>query len=157
MATVLQNKKYQSCIDASNACFEACEYCVSECCLRADDVKGMVKCTQLCRDCADICVLSSQYMSRSSEFSYKICVQCADICDACAIECDNLTWICVNNAPKYVVLVLRSVVKWQYKRNHGDLFVCWLFTTSFITSSRYSFTSSLGRDDAVPVSSIILS
>ena len=89
MATVLQNKKYQSCIDASNACFEACEYCVSECCLRADDVKGMVKCTQLCRDCADICVLSSQYMSRNSEFSYKICGQCADICDACAVECDK--------------------------------------------------------------------
>jgi hypothetical protein len=43
MATVLQNKKYQSCIDACNACFEACEYCVSECCLHADDVKSMVR------------------------------------------------------------------------------------------------------------------
>ena len=41
------------------------------------------------RDCADIYVLSSQYMSRNSEFSNKICGQCADICEACAVECDK--------------------------------------------------------------------
>ena len=70
MATLLQNKKYQSCIDASNTCFEACEYCVSECCLHADDIKSMVKCIQLCRDCADICVLSSQYMLSSLVIRY---------------------------------------------------------------------------------------
>ena len=28
-------------------------------------------------------------MSRNSEFSNKICGQCADICEACAVECDK--------------------------------------------------------------------
>ena len=49
----------------------------------------MTKRIQLCRDCADICVLSSHYMSRDSEFSSKICGQCADICEACASERDK--------------------------------------------------------------------
>ena len=89
VTTVLQNEKYQSYIDACNACFEACEYCVINCCLHADDIKSMTKCIQFCRDCADICVLSSQYTSRDSEFSTKICAQCADICEACASECDK--------------------------------------------------------------------
>jgi hypothetical protein len=38
---------------------------------------------------AQIYVLSSQYMSRNSEFSNKICGQCADIYEACAVECDK--------------------------------------------------------------------
>jgi hypothetical protein len=49
----------------------------------------MVRCIQLCRDSADICVLSSQYMSRDSEFSKKLCGHCADICEACAAECNK--------------------------------------------------------------------
>jgi hypothetical protein len=49
----------------------------------------MVRCIQLCRDCADICVLASQFMSRNSEFSNKMCGQCADICEVCAVECDK--------------------------------------------------------------------
>ena len=49
----------------------------------------MVKCIQLCRDCADICILSLQYMSRNNEFSNKICGQCADIYESCVVECDK--------------------------------------------------------------------
>jgi hypothetical protein len=111
VTAVIQNEKYQSCIDACNACYEACGYCVSNCCLHADDIKSMTKCIQLCRDCADICVLSSQYMSRDSEFSSKICGQCADICEACASDVINLTWICVSNVQKYVAHVMKNAVK----------------------------------------------
>lgn len=56
--------------------------------MREKDVK-MGRCIRLCLDCADMCVLCSQYMSRDSEFSKKIGGQCADICDACAAECDK--------------------------------------------------------------------
>ena len=49
MSGVLQNTKYQNAIDACNSCFEACEYCSTECCLRGEDVKKMVRCILLCR------------------------------------------------------------------------------------------------------------
>jgi len=39
MSNVLQNTKYQNAIDACNSCFEAFEYCSTECCLRGEDVK----------------------------------------------------------------------------------------------------------------------
>ena len=86
MATLLQNKKYQSCIDASNTCFEACEYCVSECCLHADDIKSMV-------NVFNFVVTAQIYVFYLHNISYrvsnKICGQCADICESCAVECDK--------------------------------------------------------------------
>ncbi len=36
----IQNQKYQTCIDACNDCFEACEACATEC-VREQDVKVM--------------------------------------------------------------------------------------------------------------------
>jgi hypothetical protein len=85
---VLQNAKYQSCIDACNACAEACEYCAT-CDLREKDVKKMASCAQLNRDCANICWTASQFMSRDSEYSKQLCNICADICDACEQECEK--------------------------------------------------------------------
>jgi Domain of Unknown Function (DUF326) len=85
---VLQNAKYQSCIDACNACAEACEYCAT-CDLREKDVKTMASCAQLNRDCANICWTASQFMSRDSEYSKQLCNICADICDACTKECER--------------------------------------------------------------------
>ena len=85
---VLQNAKYQSCIDACNACAEACEYCAT-CDLREKDVKMMASCAQLNRDCANICWAASQFMSRDGEYVKRICSLCADICDACAKECER--------------------------------------------------------------------
>jgi len=49
----------------------------------------MSKCIQLCHDCADICVIASQFMSRDSEYAKQICNVCADIIDACAVECEK--------------------------------------------------------------------
>jgi hypothetical protein len=88
-AAVLRNEKYQNCIDACNNCVESCEYCITSCCLAMDDIKPMIRCTQLCRDCADICSLTSQQLSRDSEFVKKLYATCADICDACAAECEK--------------------------------------------------------------------
>ena len=87
---VLQNQKYQTCIDACNDCFEACEFCATSD-LREQDVKSMARCIQLNRDCANICSIASQFMSRDSEYSKKICAICADVCDECAQECEKYT------------------------------------------------------------------
>ena len=87
---VLRSVKYQSCIDACNYCFESCELCATSD-LREQDVKSMARCIQLNRDCATICTTASQFMSRDSEHSEKVCTICAVICDECAEECEKYT------------------------------------------------------------------
>ena len=85
----LQNQKYQTCIDTCNDCFESCEFCATSD-LREENVKSMTRCIQLNRDCANMCMTASQFMSRDSEHSKKICAICADICDLCAEECEKI-------------------------------------------------------------------
>ena len=87
---ILQNEKYQSCIDACFDCAESCEYCTT-CCLREQDVKMMTRCIQLNRDCVNICLTAAVFMSRESEHVEQICKVCADICEACAQECEKHT------------------------------------------------------------------
>ncbi|MCO1602109.1 four-helix bundle copper-binding protein [Desulfosporosinus nitroreducens] len=54
----------QACIDACNSCFQACEECYTAC-LNEPDVQARIHCIQVLRDCADICAMASQYMSRN--------------------------------------------------------------------------------------------
>lgn len=84
----MSHKKYQSCIDACNACLIECEHCATAC-LSEKDIDKLTRCIQLDRDCADICRLAIQLMSRGSKFADQICGLCADICEACANECAN--------------------------------------------------------------------
>ncbi len=85
---VWKQDKYQSGIEACFDCAESCEACATAC-LREADVKRLSRCIQLLRDCADICVLSGQYMSRDSEYAKNMCRVCADVCDACGAECEK--------------------------------------------------------------------
>lgn len=87
-ARVLQNQKYQDCIDASNKCAESCEFCATSC-LREQDAKALERCVQLDRDCATVCWTASQLMSRDSEYAKKFCSLCAEFCDVCAEECEK--------------------------------------------------------------------
>ena len=80
--------KFQSAIEALNDCVQACNACMTDC-LREDDVQMLAKCIQLDRDCADICALTSEYVSRESEFAPALAKQCAVVCDACAGECEK--------------------------------------------------------------------
>ncbi|WP_336296901.1 four-helix bundle copper-binding protein [Clostridium aestuarii] len=90
MATVTSNEKYQKCIDICLECAQVCEFCATSC-LNEPDPKTMARCIKLDRDCADICVLSAQFMARDSEFSKVICSLCANICRTCGQECANFT------------------------------------------------------------------
>lgn len=87
---ILQNEKYQNCIDACFSCAESCEYCTT-CCLGEQDVKMLTRCIQLNRDCASICLAVAAFMSRDSESAKQICDICAEICEACAQECEKHT------------------------------------------------------------------
>nr|WP_206699301.1 four-helix bundle copper-binding protein [Brevibacillus agri] len=66
---------------------QACEECLTAC-LQEPDAQKRTKCIQTLRDCADICALSVQYMSRNSEYAKQLCGLCATICEACATHCE---------------------------------------------------------------------
>ena len=78
----------QSLIELLQDCVQACNECATDC-LREPDLRMLTRCIQLDRDCADICVLTSQYFSRQSEFASALAGQCVIICDACAQECEK--------------------------------------------------------------------
>lgn len=87
MPTVLNAPtKMQACIDVCNGCMQACEECLSLC-LQEADVKARVHCINMLRDCADICAMAAQYMSRGSHHAKQLCSLCATICEACANDC----------------------------------------------------------------------
>jgi hypothetical protein len=76
------------CIRLCLECARTCEKCGAEC-IRME-MAGMVRCIELCRDSADICLVDAQLMSRNSEYHFATCGVCADVCDACAAECDRM-------------------------------------------------------------------
>ena len=79
---------YQDCIDACNACAIACNTCFAHC-LQEDDVKMMSRCIALDVDCAAICSLAADLMSRNSEVAKHFCRLCSEVCLACASECEQ--------------------------------------------------------------------
>ena len=80
------HEQFRSCVEACQKCTAECEHCATAC-LQEPDVSARTRCVQLLRDCADICVLSVQWMARGSSYANKICGLCADTCEACATEC----------------------------------------------------------------------
>ncbi len=84
----MSQEKFQSCIDACRACAIACDRCATAC-LHEDNLKMMVKCIHLDRECAEICSSAVRVMSMGGKFSPEICQICEDICEACASECEK--------------------------------------------------------------------
>jgi hypothetical protein len=86
--TSLQNTKWQSCIDAGMRCAGACEYCATSD-LRESNLKSMVSCAQINRECAAICWTAASLMSMDGHFAKQYCDFCATVCNACADECER--------------------------------------------------------------------
>jgi hypothetical protein len=82
------HQQNQSLLDALNACIAACEHCATAC-LQEDDVKRMVRCISLDRDCADVCALTARLVARASGHAEQLLRECAEICKACGDECEQ--------------------------------------------------------------------
>lgn len=81
LATVIE--KAHECQQVCNMCFDAC--------LKEDDVKMLVDCIQLDRECADICAMVATFASREGAVTTDLISLCATICQACAKECEKHT------------------------------------------------------------------
>lgn len=82
----MAHQEYQSCIEACTRCAQECKHC-ADACLDDQDVKTMVECIRLDRDCAMTCWAAVSLMCANSRFAPELCRVCADICDACGAEC----------------------------------------------------------------------
>jgi Domain of Unknown Function (DUF326) len=81
-------EQYHACIEACLECLVACEVC-SDACLDEPNVREMVRCIRLDRDCAEACALAARVMARGHEGVAEACRFCARLCDACADECEK--------------------------------------------------------------------
>ena len=77
----------QSCADECMRCARLCEECVSEC-VRMN-MTGMARPAELCRDCADVCMLALKYLVRESPYFFEARHLCAKVCEACGTACDE--------------------------------------------------------------------
>ncbi|MCP2036461.1 hypothetical protein L1279_003504 [Planomicrobium sp. HSC-17F08] len=78
--------QHQELIQILHDCAAACNHCF-DACLQEEDVKMMVQCIRLDRECADMCAFLEQAISRNSPFVAELARVCAAICDACGDEC----------------------------------------------------------------------
>ena len=78
----------QALLDALNTYVASCENCATAC-LQEGDVKMMVRCIGLDRDCADICALTARFVARGSEHAAHLMKECAELCKACGDECEK--------------------------------------------------------------------
>ncbi len=79
----------QMCIQNCTLCHQVCEQTLSHCLtkggrhLEPSHLKALI-------DCAQICTVSADFMSRDSSIHSSVCGACADACLACAKSCDQL-------------------------------------------------------------------
>lgn len=82
----MENLKYQELIQTLLNCALACENCATAC-LQEEDVKMMVPCIRLDRDCADLCLQAARLLQRSSDIALQYLLLCEEICRKCGDEC----------------------------------------------------------------------
>lgn len=82
------HQENQQLIHVINTCITECNHCATAC-LKEDDVKMLTRCIQLDLDCAAICNLAVNLISRDSEHAGLVIEECISICNACADECEK--------------------------------------------------------------------
>lgn len=103
------NQEMKDCMTACFRCSHICNRC-------GDDMIGMEthqnaeltsRCIRLCRECADICVLSAQWLGRRSLLSTQICRFCAEVCDMARKPASSmlLIMLCADCALRNVAIV----------------------------------------------------
>jgi hypothetical protein len=78
----------QECIELCKTCHDTCLEVVDHCLRRGGDLANPEH-LKLLADCADICRLAGDFMTRNSRLHARTIELCIEICEECAIECDR--------------------------------------------------------------------
>lgn len=70
-----------NCQFACNLCFDAC--------LEENDVKMLTDCIRYDRECADICGIAMDFVSRKGTITQELLEACVKSCETCAEECEK--------------------------------------------------------------------
>ncbi|KAA6475177.1 four-helix bundle copper-binding protein [Bacillus swezeyi] len=84
--TVENQSVYEECIKACQECLYACNHCFDKCLMEVDSGL-MAECIRLDRECAEMCAIAVQALTRNSPYAEDICLLCAKVCEACGNEC----------------------------------------------------------------------
>ena len=79
----------QDCIADCIDCHSVCLGTIANCLERGGDHAAPAP-IRLLQDCAQICIVSADFMLRGSPMHRMTCRICADICMACADDCSKL-------------------------------------------------------------------
>lgn len=80
----------QSCIDACRSCHEICIRTIEHC-LQMGGEDARADHIRLLTDCSQICQTSADFMLRSSPLHSLTCSACAKVCERCAAECGKFS------------------------------------------------------------------
>lgn len=82
--------EFDACAKACSDCQRRCDSCSLHCAHRvAEGKKVHLTTLQTCLDCADICGMAAQLVSRRGPFMHLACSTCAEACARCAVECEK--------------------------------------------------------------------
>jgi len=73
-------------LNALQTCADLCNRCAVAC-LGEANISDLANCIILDQDCALVCTMVTNLVSRQSQFVNRLLVICGDICEACAEEC----------------------------------------------------------------------
>ena len=79
----------QSCIDECLGCYATCETTIGHC-LDVGGRHSEAGHIRLLSDCARICLVAADFMTRGSDSHARICGTCADVCRQCADDCERI-------------------------------------------------------------------
>ena len=77
---------YENFLATLARCAAACENC-ADACLDEDNIKMMVPCIRLDRDCAKICNLTASFVASNSAHAKHVAKECQELCRLCGEEC----------------------------------------------------------------------
>jgi hypothetical protein len=80
-----QTPKFGDCLKACNACHKACND-ATRACIESPQVKRLMRCIMLNRDCGLFCSTAAMLLEHGSEFLPQVIKLCIDACETCAAE-----------------------------------------------------------------------
>lgn len=82
----------EECAISSQICVVLCNKCVLSA-LKEPEVLNLLKCIELCIECASICSIAPKVMHLNSKICDELRQLCADIAYRCSVECRKFEYL----------------------------------------------------------------